>query len=275
MMAADEEGMAEKKLRGSGGYAIAKVSDDEQKMANLGGPELFLAGIGRLDSGRFVKYFCNRCERDFEGAPTLSYENPNEDLGEGVTLAEKGEYRCRACNATIAQYRKFSTPAQQQQQQPPASATMAAASAPAEASMQPQEWPASMAQEQQRDGAARPMAAAGEGFVSIQQIIGMAAYDSDAMLVGKVQQVGLRRSEGKATIAVRIAPASDAEGAEQKEVEWDNISKIGDIILLGSGSKASAGPTSAAAAVAGKCPSCGYLNEAGALFCEECGAKLT
>ncbi|MER3408072.1 MAG: hypothetical protein C4292_04805 [Nitrososphaera sp.] len=156
MMAADEEGMAEKKLRGSGGYAIAKVSDDEQKMANLGGPELFLAGIGRLDSGRFVKYFCNRCERDFEGAPTLSYENPNEDLGEGVTLAEKGEYKCRACNATIAQYRKFSTPAQQQQQQqqPPSSSAVAAAaaSAPAETSPQPQERPASVAPEQQRDG---------------------------------------------------------------------------------------------------------------------------
>ena len=65
MMAAGEEDMAEKKLRGSGGYAIAKVSDDEQKMANLGGPELFLAGIGRLDADRFVKYFCNKCERDF------------------------------------------------------------------------------------------------------------------------------------------------------------------------------------------------------------------
>ena len=126
MMAED---MAEKKLRGSGGFAIAKVSDDEQKMANLGGPELFLAGIGRLDADRFVKYFCNKCERDFEGAPALSYENPNEDLGEGVTLAEKGEYKCRACSATIAQYRKFSTPAaqaapqQQQQSQAPKTET--------------------------------------------------------------------------------------------------------------------------------------------------------
>ena len=41
-----EDTMAEKKLRGSGGYAIAKITDEEQKKGNLGGPELFLAGIG-------------------------------------------------------------------------------------------------------------------------------------------------------------------------------------------------------------------------------------
>ena len=246
MMAED---MAEKKLRGSGGFAIAKVSDDEQKMANLGGPELFLAGIGRLDADRFVKYFCNKCERDFEGAPALSYENPNEDLGEGVTLAEKGEYKCRACSATIAQYRKFSTPAaqaapqQQQQSQAPKTET-----APETTAITPV-----------------PVAVAvppAEGFVGIQQIVGMAAYDGEAMLVGRVQEVGLRRTAGNTRIMVKIA--SDAG---QKEVEWDGISKIGDIILLGTASRAPTG--------AGKCPSCGYQNEAGATFCEECGVKLS
>jgi sporulation protein YlmC with PRC-barrel domain len=235
MMAED---MAEKKLRGSGGFAIAKVSDDEQKMANLGGPELFLAGIGKLDSDRFVKYFCNKCEREFEGAPTLSYENPNEDLGEGVTLAEKGEYKCRACNSTIAQYRKFSTPTQA----PQPAAEQKAASAP-----------------QPAVPAAQPVPT--EGFVSIEQLVGMSAYDSEAMLVGKVHQVGLGKSGGRAQITVRIA----SESGEQKEVGWDGISKIGDIILLGSSVKAPA---------TGKCPSCGYMNEEGSAFCEECGTKL-
>lgn len=242
MMAED---MAEKKLRGSGGFAIAKVSDDEQKMANLGGPELFLAGIGRLDSDRFVKYFCNKCEREFEGAPTLSYENPNEDLGEGVTLAEKGEYKCRACSSTIAQYRKFSTPAQDQQ-------PVAAAPAP-KAESGPQQVPATTA---------AAVVAPAEGFVSVSQLVGMAAYDGEAMLVGKVQEVGLRREGGNAKILVKIS-----SGAGQKEVEWDGISKIGDIMLLGAKGKPSAS--------AGKCPSCGYQNEAGSLFCEECGTKLT
>jgi sporulation protein YlmC with PRC-barrel domain len=234
MMAED---MAEKKLRGSGGFAIAKVSDDEQKMANLGGPELFLAGIGRLDSDRFVKYFCNKCEREFEGAPTLSYENPNEDLGEGVTLAEKGEYKCRACNSTIAQYRKFSTPAQ---------APQPAAEQKAESA-------------QHAVPAAAPVST--EGFVPIEQLVGMSAYDSEAMLVGRVRQVGLGKSGGRAQITVRIA----SDSGEQKEVGWDGISKIGDVILLGSSAKAPE---------AGKCPSCGYLNEEGSAFCEECGTKL-
>jgi sporulation protein YlmC with PRC-barrel domain len=79
------------------------------------------------------------------------------------------------------------------------------------------------------------------------------------MLVGKIQEVGLKRSGGRATIAVRIA----TDGG-QKEVSWEGISKIGDIILL-----------KAEQAQAGKCPSCGYQNEAGAAFCEECGGKLT
>ncbi len=102
-----EKTFVEKKLRGSGGYAIAKVSDDEQKIANLGGPELFLAGIGKLDKDRFKKYYCNRCEKEYQGAPNLEFENPNEDLGENIILKEKGEYKCKTCDYIIAQYRKF------------------------------------------------------------------------------------------------------------------------------------------------------------------------
>jgi sporulation protein YlmC with PRC-barrel domain len=237
------EDMAEKKLRGSGGYAIAKVSDEEQKMANLGGPELFLAGIGRLDTGRFVKYFCNKCERDFEGAPTLSYDNPNEDLGEGVTLVEKGEYKCRACNATIAQYRKFNAPAQAPQVAPKAEGAPAPESAITPV-------PAAVISPTQD-----------VGFVSISQLVGMAAYDGEAVLVGKIEEVGLRKQGGRATISVKIVSSA----GDKKEVQWDGISKIGDIVLLKAGG---------APATAGKCPSCGYQNEAGAAFCEECGTKL-
>jgi hypothetical protein len=39
-----------KKLRGSGGYVLAVVTDDQQRKGNLGGPDLFLAPIGRLDA---------------------------------------------------------------------------------------------------------------------------------------------------------------------------------------------------------------------------------
>ena len=40
-------------------------------------------------------------------SPLISYENPNEVLGEGVILVEKGEYKCKVCNNIIALYRKF------------------------------------------------------------------------------------------------------------------------------------------------------------------------
>ena len=37
-----------KKLRGSGGFVMAKVTDEQQSKGNLGGPDLFLAPVGRL-----------------------------------------------------------------------------------------------------------------------------------------------------------------------------------------------------------------------------------
>src|SRR5688500_9439776 len=157
MMAED---MAQKKLRGSGGYAIARITDEEQKKGNLGGPELFLAGIGRLDEDRFVKYHCNKCEKEYDGAPAIHYENPNEELGEGVTLIEKGEYKCKTCSSTIAQYRKFDTPAQQQTQ---VQAPRAEQSIP--------------------DLVVAPTSTASDSFIPIQSLVGMSAYDSEAMLI--------------------------------------------------------------------------------------------
>ena len=233
MMAEDQ--MAEKKLRGSGGYAIARVTDPEQKKANLGGPELFLAGIGRLDEDRFVKYFCNKCEKEYEGAPSIIYDNPNEELGEGVTLAEKGEYKCKTCNATIAQYRRFDTPAEQQEAQAPQPATKPMA----------KEEPAA-APSQSSD------------YISIQSLVGMSAYDSEAMLIGRIEEIGLKRSGGEASVALKVGG---------REIPWDSISKIGDIILVSAAGqqKASSG---------GKCSSCGFQNEAGSAFCAECGSKL-
>ena len=46
-----------KKLRGSGGYVMANVTDDQQMKGNLGGPDLFLAPIGRLDADKISKAF--------------------------------------------------------------------------------------------------------------------------------------------------------------------------------------------------------------------------
>ena len=59
----------------------------------------------------------------------------------------------------------------------------------------------------------------------MQSLVGMSAYDSEAMLIGKVEQIGLRKvgGGGNAHITIKIG---------EKEVPWDGISKIGDIILL-------------------------------------------
>lgn len=244
------EDMVQKKLRGSGGYAIARVTEEEQKRGNLGGPELFLAGIGRLEDDRFVKYYCNKCEKEYEGAPAIEYDNPNEELGEGVTLVEKGEYKCKTCNSTIAQYRKFDAPAQQQQAvEGPGSEPEAKSTTTTSIS----DIPVVPTTVPQTDTS---------GFMSLQSVIGMAAYDSEAFLIGKVEEVGLLREGGTAKIALKIGG---------RQVPWDGVSKIGDIILL-----KSAGPLEASNG--GRCHACGYQNEAGneagAVFCAECGSKL-
>ena len=101
------EDLEEKKLLGSGGYVFAKLTEQEEIKASLGVPHIFLGNIGRLNEDRFTKYYCNRCGKEYSGSPSISYENPNEEVGEGVIVVEKGEYRCITCSNVIALYRKF------------------------------------------------------------------------------------------------------------------------------------------------------------------------
>jgi sporulation protein YlmC with PRC-barrel domain len=264
------EDMIEKKLRGSGGYAIARVTDEEQKKGNLGGPELFLAGIGRLEEDRFVKHYCNKCEKAYEGSPALVFENPNEEVGEGVTLIEKGEYKCKTCNATIAQYRKFDASAQtqQQQQQAPPSPTPVQVQASREEESPPSSSSPDLAvaPTATTTNTTTTVTSGDDSFFPMQSLVGMSAYDSEAMLIGKVEQIGLRKvgGGGNARITIKVG---------EKEVSWDGISKIGDIILLKS---TEANPPAVAATVGrgGKCSACGYQNESDAAFCAECGTKL-
>ena len=270
------EDMAEKKLRGSGGYAIARITDQEQKKGNLGGPELFLAGIGRLDEDRFVKYYCNKCEKQYEGSPAIVFENPNEELGEGVTLIEKGEYKCKTCNATIAQYRKFEASDQtQQQQQAPPSPTAFQGQA---SRVEEEKSSSSSSSSSSPDLVVAPATTAAtttttavtsgdDSFFPMQSLVGMSAYDSEAMLIGKVEQIGLRKvgGGGNARITIKVGG---------KEVSWDGISKIGDIILLKTTTEAKSASATAVGG-GGKCPACGYQNESDAAFCAECGTKLS
>jgi hypothetical protein len=107
MPAAANEDLEEKKLLGSGGYVFAKLTEQEELRASLGVPQIFLANVGRLSEDRFSKYYCNKCTTEYHGSPLITYENPNEELGAGVVLIEKGEYKCKACQSVLAIFRKF------------------------------------------------------------------------------------------------------------------------------------------------------------------------
>ena len=69
--------------------------------------QIFLSNVGRLNEDRFTKYYCNKCAKEYPGSPSITYENPNEEVGQGIILIEKGQYSCRICNNIIALYRKF------------------------------------------------------------------------------------------------------------------------------------------------------------------------
>jgi sporulation protein YlmC with PRC-barrel domain/DNA-directed RNA polymerase subunit RPC12/RpoP len=285
--------LREKKLRGSGGYAFANITDEEQKKGNLGGPELFLAGVGRLNEDRFSKYYCNKCEKEYEGSPAISYENPNEELGEDVILIEKGEYKCSSCNNIIAQYRKFNTPATTQTNVNTTNTSKQIGPSEDNRHDQPSSSIASQQQQQISPASSNismsntpppkthTFETKGGGFTSIQSLVGMPAYNSEAMLIGRVVEIGLRRLQGRnMQISIKIANEHNEGNNNNQpiEVSWDNISKIGDIILVG---RTEVIPTTNSETVAAvtnrsgnKCSSCGYQNQDDAIFCEECGNKL-
>jgi sporulation protein YlmC with PRC-barrel domain len=276
-MIRETEKTQEKKLRGSGGYAMARVTDEEQKMGNLGGPELFLAGIGRLQDDRFSKYYCNKCEKEYPGSPSINYENPNEELGEGVILIEKGEYKCQTCKSTIAQYRKFDASSGSQEGKD-SSKTHGKSQLPVGAANS-----GSTSVEQVHTNK-RPVSATVSSFTSpgefipIGLLVGMPAYDAEAMLIGKVQEIGLRKSfGGRVQISIRIKKdgkvnVNDAN-REAIDVSWSNVSKIGDIVLVDT-TKNESNTRSSANNLSMGCKSCGYQNNEDAIYCEECGSRL-
>jgi sporulation protein YlmC with PRC-barrel domain/ribosomal protein L40E len=279
-----EDNYIEKKLRGSGGYTIAKINDKEQKMANLGGPELFLAGIGRLDSKRFIKYYCNKCEKNYEGAPAIEYENPNEDLGENIILIEKGEYKCNVCNYTIAQYRKFNELKEEEKTKEDIP--------PNDNLKEKNDTNVKLSKESETDNQETRMLSKDErstrigdkeiGFSPIEKLLGMYTYDNNAQLVGRINEIGLRKSpNGKAQFSFKIINKMK----DIIEVLWDDIDKIGDIIILheknfNQNTKYSKNTNDKINNVIDNnkdskiCKNCNYKNDIEAIFCEECGKKL-
>ncbi len=259
-----------KKLRGSGGYVMAKVDDNQQAKGNLGGPDLFLAPIGRLEEDKISKYFCNTCEKEFEGSPKIDYENPNEEVAENLVLREKGQYICTKCGSTLAEYREFQKPDEQVEvgaaksiQQQEASQTQQVSptqeterqSQSAQAQIQPSQAP-------QAD-----VPAESSGKSDISSIEGLTVYDEAAKKVGTAKQVGIDSNQNLVLI---ITKNDGTKGT----VAWNKVKKVGEIIILGTQAEPQQQTATQPETATGKCPSCGFENKAGSKFCEECGTKL-
>ncbi len=234
-----------KKLRGSGGYVMATVTDEQQMKGNLGGPDLFLAPIGRLDAELITKHFCNTCEKEFKGAPKIEFENPNEEVAENLILAERGQYICNSCNSALAEYREFkkqdeagevgsAKPLEPQVQDTPQQVVEPATQTPQETVTQP------------------------SSATDVSSIEGRTVVDENANKIGIAKQVGVDSTQSMVLV---LTKNDGTEGS----IPWSNIKKVGEVILLGN-PESSADP--------GKCSSCGFGNKEGSKFCEDCGTKL-
>lgn len=232
-----------KKLRGSGGFVMAMVTDEQQSKGNLGGPDLFLAPVGRLESEKISKYYCNTCEKEYQGSPKIDYETPNEVVADNLILLEKGQYICTTCGSILAEYRNFS------KQDESAAVGMAKPDLSTQSMFIPPKGP------DLQESYQTPSTTAVKSFNSIT---GLTVYDSEARRVGVVKEIGIQPGQSGVILIVTKNDGSDVS------IKWDEIRKIGEVVFLG-------GQITESDL---KCTKCGNLNSQGSKFCEICGNKL-
>jgi sporulation protein YlmC with PRC-barrel domain len=237
-----------KKLRGSGGYIMATVTDEQQMKGNLGGPDLFLAPIGRLDANTITKHFCNTCEKEFEGPPKIEFENPNEVVAENLILAERGQYICNSCNASIAEYRDF------KKENESVGVGNAKPLEPQVQSVQPEiTQPIAESLTVPQETVTQP-----GPITSITSIEGKGVFDENANKIGTAKQVGIDSTQSMVLVITK-------EDGTEGSIPWSSIKKIGQVVLLGNPEVVSQ---------PGKCSGCGFVNKEGSKFCEDCGSKI-
>lgn len=268
-----------KKLRGSGGYIMANITDEQQRKGNLGGPDLFLAPIGRIESSKISKHYCNSCEKDYDGGPHIKYETPNEEVAENLILVEKGKYLCNVCGSTIAEYREFRKPDQasevgkakpisEEQFSKKSSSTQTNTSVKTE-TVSPRiktETIQPTVQAHSKTMQPRPDIQADSSKTSnFSTIIGMDVYDESLKKIGAVREMGVDSTQSVVIIVTR------SDGTEES-ISWNRIKKIGEIILLGSKNENVVERYPSKSDL--KCPSCGFTNREGSKFCENCGTRI-
>ncbi len=232
---------------------MATVTDEQQMKGNLGGPDLFLAPIGRLNDDKITKHFCNTCEKEFEGPPKIEFENPNEEVAENLVLAERGQYICKVCNASIAEYREFKKPNEEGEI---GSAKPLDANAPTTPTVEVVTAPTVEVVTAPTVEVTQPGSAA-----SVSSIEGRAVIDENANKVGIAKQVGIDASTQSMVLV--ITKNDGTEGS----IPWVSIKKVGEVILLGK-------PEEEVAIQSGKCSECGFVNKDESKFCEDCGTKI-
>ena len=240
-----------KKLRGSGGFIMATINDDQQRKGNLGGPDLFLAPVGRIETEKISKFYCNTCERDFEGAPRIQFENPNEEVAENLILVEKGQYIQKPDEASDVGNATPLVPPEFGQEPLPTSSTTVTMPDYDVQTLPP-------APNIQQD----VLSESQQVSSSFNSIAGMSVYDDAAKKIGTVKQVGVDNNQNVILVITR-------DDGTDTTVKWNQIKKIGEIILLGEGGVAQGLQQNDS-----KCPSCGFVNKPGSKFCESCGNKI-
>jgi len=87
---------------------MADITEDQAKKADLGVGKCFLAPVGKIEEKNMQKYFCKKCDLDFDGSPKIQIEeSPNEPVADDLILIERGQYVCQKCNSIIGEYRVF------------------------------------------------------------------------------------------------------------------------------------------------------------------------
>ena len=247
-----------KKLRGSGGSIMARVTDQQQTKGNLGGPDLFLAPIGRLDCDKISRYMCNTCEKDFEGSPKIDFENPNEEVADNLILVERGQYICNECGSTIAEYRDFKKPDEMSQ---------VGLANPIDKNEQSsfaefENFAETNTIQDEIISETSPIDS------SFRSIMGMDIYDETAKKIGIAKQVGVDSSQ-KIVLVI-----SDNEGNDVT-INWDRIGTVGEVIFLGKNNTTGVSQATEIQAGEGlRCSSCNFDNKTDSKFCESCGTKL-
>ena len=260
-----------KKLRGSGGYVMAQVSDEQQRKGNLGGPDLFLAPIGRLDEYTIKKYSCNICDKEYDGSPKIEYEHPNEQVADNLILVERGQYLCIECNSPIAEYREF--------QKSDESSDIGNA--------KPSEMSAEVFQElnddqEDSEGIMNEIISENTKLIenaneslgddlesadvdsTFSAITGKIVFDENAKQIGVAKQVGVN-SKNEVVLVITDNYGND------KSVDWQKIKKIGEIVLLGN---TVTERENIPAPDGLRCSNCNFDNKSDAKFCENCGSKV-